>query len=106
MKRRRIVYAPEAEADLAALYDLIAARASPDIALRFVEQTQDWIEGFDVAAERGARRDDLRPGLRITGFRRRITLAFAVVSDEVRILRIFYAGQDWSALLQGGPPSG
>ena len=40
-------------------------------------------------------RDDLRPGLRITGFRRRVTVAFSVDEDRVMILRLFYGGQDW-----------
>ncbi|MDZ4376197.1 MAG: type II toxin-antitoxin system RelE/ParE family toxin [Phenylobacterium sp.] len=101
MRLRRVVYAPEAEADLIAIYDWIADMGGPGAAQRFIDEVQDWIEGFDLAGERGSRRDDIRPGLRIVGFRQRITLAFAVVDDEVRVLRIFYAGQDWAGRTWG-----
>ena len=48
-----------------------------------------------IGSERGHRRDDIRPGLRILGFERRLTLAFVVTDDQVTILRIFGAGRDW-----------
>ena len=51
--------------------------------------------GFDLASERGRKRDDVRPGLRIAGFERRVTVAFMVENDRVIILRLFYGGQEW-----------
>jgi toxin ParE1/3/4 len=48
-----------------------------------------------LGSERGHRRDDVRPGLRIVGFERRITIAFTVSAEDVTILRIFYAGRNW-----------
>lgn len=50
---------------------------------------------LDLASERGHLRDDVRPGLRIVGFKRRVTVAFSVDHDHVTILRVFYGGQDW-----------
>jgi toxin ParE1/3/4 len=50
--------------------------------------------------ERGTRRDDLSPGLRIVGYRRRATIAFTVESDAVIIQGIFYGGQDYEAALR------
>ncbi len=47
-----------------------------------------------LGSERGDRRD-VRPGLRIVGFERRITIAFAVSADDVTILKVFHAGRDW-----------
>jgi toxin ParE1/3/4 len=44
--------------------------------------------------ERGTRRDDLRPGIRIIGFRRRVDIAFTVLDDSVEIARILYGGRD------------
>jgi toxin ParE1/3/4 len=46
------------------------------------------------------RRDDLRPGLCTIGFRRRVTIAFAVEADAMTIIGIFYGGQDFEAALQ------
>src|ERR1051326_6309833 len=47
-----------------------------------------------VSAERGTRRDDLRPGLRVAGFERRITIAFHVDAETLVIDRILYGGRD------------
>ena len=44
--------------------------------------------------ERGWRRDDLRPGLRVIGFGRRVAIAFHVSGRMVIIDRILYGGQD------------
>ncbi|MGB5087418.1 MAG: type II toxin-antitoxin system RelE/ParE family toxin [Methylocystis silviterrae] len=57
-------------------------------------------EKLETFPERGTRRDDLRPGLRTIGFRRRVTIAFAVETDAVTIIGIFYGGQDLEAALQ------
>jgi toxin ParE1/3/4 len=44
-------------------------------------------------------RDDIRPGLRVVGFERRVTIAFAVGEAGVTIVRVFYGGQDWEEAL-------
>jgi toxin ParE1/3/4 len=51
---------------------------------------------------RGVRRDDVRHGLRITNYRKRVVIAFDVVTDRVNIIAIFYGGEDYEgALLEG-----
>ena len=52
-----------------------------------------------IGSERDTRRDDIRLGLRIVTFERRVTIAFTV--DEARgvILRLFYAGRNWEDLV-------
>jgi hypothetical protein len=49
---------------------------------------------------RGQKRDDLLPGLRTTGFERRVTIAFIVTDNIVLIEGIFYGGQDFEATFQ------
>jgi plasmid stabilization system protein ParE len=44
---------------------------------------------------RGARRNDIRPGLRVFGFRRRVSIAFEVTDNVVTVLGIFYGGQNF-----------
>ena len=44
--------------------------------------------------DRGNRRDDLRPGLRILGYERRAVIAFQITANSVTILRILYGGRD------------
>ena len=96
MIRRLVVYAPQALDDLTSLYDWIEDQTSPGTAFSYVERLQAYLESFDLAAERGMRRDDIRPGLRIVGFERRVTIAFAVDETRVLILRLFYGGVNWT----------
>jgi plasmid stabilization system protein ParE len=56
--------------------------------------------GFADFPARGTRRDAIRPGLRTTGYRRRVTLAIRVTDTEVIILRVLYGGRDMDALLR------
>jgi toxin ParE1/3/4 len=94
--RRSVSYAPEAQSDLFGLYDQIADAASPVVALRYVQRIERWLDGFETASERGVLRDDIRSGLRIVGFERRVTVAFTVLQNTVLIQRVFYGGQDWA----------
>jgi toxin ParE1/3/4 len=89
------VFTPEARNDLFEIYDWIAAKASPQIAITYIDRIEAYCLGFELASERGHRRDDISPGLRIVGFERRVTIAFAVDDDRVTILRLFYGGQNW-----------
>ena len=47
-------------------------------------------------------RDDLRPGLRTTIYRRRATVAFHITATQVVIDRILYGGRDLPALFEEG----
>ena len=44
--------------------------------------------------------DDIRPGVRITNYRKRAVIAFDVDADTVSILGVFYGGQDYKTILQ------
>ncbi len=100
MKRRIVKISQDARADLIALYDWIAKAASPSIAISYIERLENYCRGFDLASKRGHLREDVRPGLRIVGFERRVTIAFTVEEDRVIILRIFYGGRNWTELIQ------
>ncbi len=96
-----VAFTPEAEEQLATLYRYIAA-ASPAIAERYTNAIITHCEGLDTVPNRGTRRDDVRPNLRITNYKRRTVIAFAVddVALTVTIIGIFYGGQDYEAALQ------
>ncbi|MBV9286316.1 MAG: type II toxin-antitoxin system RelE/ParE family toxin [Hyphomicrobiales bacterium] len=95
MRRREVVFSPEARDDVNALFEWIVAAAGQRVALNYIDRLEAYCRSFDVAAERGTRRDDIREGLRIVGFERRATVAFHVEHRRVTILRVFYGGQDW-----------
>lgn len=94
-----VVFAPEAQADLIGLYDYIAEHGSPERALAYVERIEAMCRGLATFPERGARRDDIRRGLRVIGLARRVAIAFHVGTGTVTIDRILYGGRDLAAAL-------
>ena len=106
MESYRVVFSPEAEAQLVAIYRWIAENATPTIAEGFTGAIIDYCEKLESFPERGTRRDDLRPGLRTIGFRHRVTIAFAVEAETVTIIGVFYGGQDFEAALETDEPCG
>lgn len=94
----RVVFSPEAEEQIANLYHYIATEASPNIAARFTNAIITHCEGLATFPLRGHLRDDVRPGLRITNYRKRVIIAFCVEGDTVSILGVFYGGQNYEAI--------
>ncbi len=66
----------------------------------FVGSIVAYCEGLETFPLRGAKRDDIRPGVRITGFRCRAASAFTVDDEAVTILGVFYGGQDYDTVLR------
>lgn len=91
---KEVGFAPEAEDDLTRLYDYIAAHSGTERAFAYVDRIINYCVGLSGFPERGRRRDDLRPGLRVIGFERRVAIAFHVSERTVIIDRILYGGQD------------
>jgi len=95
----RVVFSPEAGEQLAALYRYIAAVASPNIAARYTDAIVTYCESLCTFPHRGTIRDDVRPGLRITHYKKRTVIAFEVAADLVSIIGVFYGGQNYEAIL-------
>lgn len=100
---RQVVFSPESEAQLAALFRHVAREASPATALRFTQAIVVQCEALAALPHRGAPRDDLRRGLRTLTFRGRVTIAYSAEQAAVTIVGIFYGGQDFEALLDDRP---
>jgi len=73
----------------------MAGEGSSENAAAFIERVEEACLSLQMFPERGTRRDDIRPRLRIMDFERRVTIAFQVGRTEVVIVRIPYAGQDY-----------
>ena len=99
MRIVRVVFSPEARDDLLGLYDYIADRAGEDLALRYIERIEVYCRRFETFPERGTKRDDIRHGLRIVGFERRVTIAFHCDADATIIDRILYGGRNLDVVL-------
>ena len=97
--KHRVMFSPEATEQLAELYQYIALEASPKIALRYTEAIINYCESLCIFPLRGAIRDDVRPGLRVTNYKKRAVIAFAVEKDLFYIVGVFYGGQDYESRL-------
>ena len=97
---RRVVYSPEARQQLTDLYSWIATQSGfPDRAEAFVSAILDYCDALGDFPMVGRARDDLRPGLRTVGYRRRAVIAFAVQEATVEIHGVYYRGQDYETLI-------
>jgi toxin ParE1/3/4 len=95
-------FAPEAEEQLAEIYRYIADHASPATAANYTGAIVDCCEGLHQFPHRGTPRDDLRPGVRLTHYKGRTVIAYAVdeASQRIAILGIFYGGRDHESALR------
>ena len=93
-------FTPEALNQLDELETHIAGVGSPTVAARYVDSIVDYCENLQTFPHRGTRRDDIRPGLRTLGYRRRVTIAFEVADATVNIIGVIYGGQDYEAALR------
>lgn len=96
---RRVVFTPEAEAHLLELHRYISGAGSPEAAGRYTNSIVSFCEELGAFPIRGRARDDIRPGLRTVGYRRRVVIAFAVINEDIVVVGIFYGGRDYEAAL-------
>jgi toxin ParE1/3/4 len=94
-----VIFSPEAQEQLVALYQYISVAPSPEIAERYTEAIIAYCEGLQDFPHRGTRRDDVRPSLRITNYKKRAVIAFTVDAKRVSIIGIYYGGQDYETAL-------
>lgn len=98
----KVYFRPRAELRLTELYDYIAAQSSADIAYDYVEGIRETCMNLATFPERGTKRDDIMPGLRTIGFKRRVTIAFRVLKTRVEIVSIAYGGRNFERELREG----
>jgi toxin ParE1/3/4 len=90
----RVVLSEEAEQDIAAALGYLVPKAGERVARDYIDQIIAYCASFATFPERGTRRDDLLPGLRVVGYHRKASIAFSIEGDTVTIVRIFFRGQD------------
>ena len=64
-----VIFTPDAQDQLAALYRYIAIATTPEIAECYTSAIVTYCEGLSTFPNRGTRHDDVRPGLRITNYK-------------------------------------
>lgn len=90
----KVVFHPAAESEIGDLFDTIALNAGPLIASRYIDGLLDFIESLAGYPKRGTVREAKIEGLRIIGYRRRLSIGFVVTDDTVFILGIFAKGRN------------
>jgi toxin ParE1/3/4 len=96
--RHELVYSGAALSDLEAILTHIA-RDSPRSARRWVAAIEQRCELLCEFPELGVLRDDIASGLRIFPHRRAV-IAYRIRGETIRIVRIFYGGQDYAVLME------
>jgi toxin ParE1/3/4 len=98
---RSVTFRPEAETDLLSLYHYIAGSSGPITAGGYVDRIEAACLSLATFPNRGAKRDDIVPGLRTLTLERRLTIAYRVHKSEVEIVTIAFAGRDFERDLRG-----
>lgn len=101
--RRRIVISRDAVSQLKAIESYLAGAISDEKAAQFVDGIVDRCESLATFPFRATPRGDLRPDMRTTVYRRKVTIAYSVEAETVTILGVFYGGQDFEAVLRVDP---
>ncbi len=99
----RVIFTPLAERHIDQLHAYIATNSSQERADGYVGRIVEYCDGLTTFPLRGTQRDDLLPGLRVTGFERRVTIAFVVTADAVLIEGVFYGGQNFETAFRDRP---
>ena len=97
----RLEYSASSVADLDAIYDFIASE-NPSSAWNFVEEIRERCRTLCTYPEFGPARGDLGHNIRIYAMRSKVVVAYRAQADVISIVRVFYGGQDYDALLPGG----
>lgn len=103
MNSWRVTFAPEAADQLVELHEYLAIQAGPAVAGRYAEAVISRCESLALLPFQGVHRDDIRPGLRVTHYRGRTIIAFAIDAELARItiLGVFHGGRDYERHLTG-----
>ena len=81
----RVIFTPLAERHIDSLHEYIATHSGEECADSYVGRIVEFCNSLATFPLRGTQRDDLLPGLRVTGFERRVTIAFVVTAEAVLI---------------------
>ena len=106
MKKYDVFLMPNAIEDLEGIYTYIAEQSGlPERAWAYIERLKEACLKLETSPARGQKRDDLMAGLRIYPLDKNCIAAFLVdeTAQVVRILDIFYGGQDYDAIMTSMP---
>ncbi|MDM8919074.1 type II toxin-antitoxin system RelE/ParE family toxin [Escherichia coli] len=90
-----VIITPEAEQQIINLHRYITEKAGGVSADNYATALLEYLDGFSAFPHRGNKRDDIRQGMRVTHFRHRTIIAFAVDDNKVFIAGVYHGGQSY-----------
>jgi plasmid stabilization system protein ParE len=101
MKRHSVVFALGMSEDLNELEDYIALESTEEIAALYIDTLIEECESLEFAPFRGTRRPELRPNMRIIGFKHAVSIVFRIEEQQntVVILGVSYRGRSIDRIL-------
>jgi plasmid stabilization system protein ParE len=82
--------------DLFEIYLYLADRIGHERAETYVSRIETFSRSLRTFSERGRKRDDLVPGIRVLVFESQAVIAYTVEGDMVTILRVIHGAQHYS----------
>lgn len=105
MRRHEVVYSDNARRDLDVIFAIVfELSGSPNTAERHLRRIIERCDRIGDVPSGGAPRDAIVEDLRIVPFEKRAVIAYVVERGSVLITNIFYAGEDYEAILRGERP--
>lgn len=90
----KVQFSTQARADLREISEYLHSQGGGRAAINYVDSLVDYCLRFETFPARGMAHDDIQPGLRLVGYRRKATIAFRIDQDVVTIVRVFHGGRD------------
>jgi toxin ParE1/3/4 len=101
MKRYSVIFALGMSEDVMELEDFIALKSNQEIAAQYIDGLIEECESLGLAPFRGTKRPELRPNMRIIGFKHAVSILFRVEGEQelVVILGLSYRGRSTARIL-------
>jgi toxin ParE1/3/4 len=105
MKQLPVIYSDDARQDLDVIFAIVLEMsASIRTAENYVRRIEAACRDTGSLPYGGVPRDGIIDGLRIVPFKKRAVIAYIVKDGAVLILKVFYGGEDYQAILRGERP--
>ena len=95
MTPNRLVLSRQALADIASRGRILRAERGADFALAWTGAFLDWLDALARGGARIGTAHPRHPAFRSFGYRRQATVLAEFEAGEMRIVRVYFAGQDW-----------
>ncbi len=89
----KVVFRPNAEADILDLYNYIADQSGTKVAQDYIDEIETACLALTDLPERDHTREDIGPGVRTISLGRRVTICYRVLTKAVEIVAVVYGGR-------------